>query len=87
MFLFFDQTADRAGHQVKRFAQDAELVAPVDAHAVRQIPGLHILRRVVQIAHGFGDAPGENDAGQERADFKQKKDNGNDGEEKNIDAP
>src|SRR3981189_2233031 len=66
LLLLFDQATDGAGHQIERFAEHAELIATLDAHPMRQVPGLHILRRAVKFVHRFSDLPGKNQASSQR---------------------
>ena len=63
----------RSGHLVERFAERAELIVLVDAHAMGEIAAADAERGVVEIADGAGDRARENDAGNERDHFEHEK--------------
>src|SRR5438445_191320 len=69
----FDEIADRTGHLVEGVTEDAELVAMLDAHAMREIAGLDELRGVIKVAHGGGNAAGKHNTDYESGGFDQHK--------------
>jgi len=50
--LVFDELVDGVGHQVERFTQHTELVAPFDPLPVEKSPDLNEQRRFVRVHRG-----------------------------------
>src|SRR6266850_5515991 len=73
LLLLFDQATDGASHQIERFAEHAQLIATLDTHAMRQVAGLHILRRTVKFVHRFSDLPRKNQASGQRRGLNHEK--------------
>ena len=61
--LLLDQRGNRLRHRIERLAERRELVAVRNPDAERQIAGLHVLRRAIQVVDGRRDRSRQNDAG------------------------